>query len=195
VSARSDAPVTTAGATVTVSIPLSAIGPLTVVAPAPVLVSSTTGASYVGCTQAELIEHLRWMAAQPRWREQVIVASAKRRFASPLDVVESMRERYAAPSLLARTASSSGVDGSVIEADRQPATPPRLRPRRRERVATEPTLSASTKAGRSAAAIGSTPVARLPIVSEPTAAPTRANSTPASPDAIADHHSTSEDPT
>ena len=64
-------------------------------APAPALISADVGAEHVGCTRAALSEHFGWMTRQARWRDRVIVASQKRRFAAPADIIESMRDRYA----------------------------------------------------------------------------------------------------
>lgn len=77
--------------------PLTYAPSITYQAPAPALVCSDgIGAEHLGCTRAALAEHLSWMARHPRWRERVIEPSRKRRLAAPSDVIESMRERYAA---------------------------------------------------------------------------------------------------
>src|SRR4051812_40289506 len=78
-------------AALTITLPMQALSGLVVQAPPPALVSSEMGAEYVGLKQPELVEHLGWMARQPRWRALMIVVSQKRRFAAPGDVIASMR--------------------------------------------------------------------------------------------------------
>ena len=110
-------PRTPAGPSVTIAIPLDALGPVTVTAPPPALVSSDVGAEYVGCTRAALVEHLSWMARSPRWRDRVIVASRKRRLAAPADVVASMRDRYAPTSTAAPAADDDAALDAALDRD------------------------------------------------------------------------------
>ncbi len=85
---------------VTLTLPLSALGPLPPLQLAPpALVSCSCGAEHVGMTRDELRDHLAWMARDPRWRVSVIEASRKRRFAKPDDVIASLRDRYSAPAV------------------------------------------------------------------------------------------------
>jgi hypothetical protein len=129
---------------ITLAIPLDALGPITVTAPPPALVSSDLGAEHVGLTRAALVDHLAWMARHPRWGERVIVASRKRRLATPEDVIASLRERYAGrPKPLTTPTAADDVDAELAELWREfgiveappdtRTTGPTTRPRSRRR--------------------------------------------------------------
>jgi hypothetical protein len=82
--------------TITLAIPLDAIGPVTVTAPPPALVSPDVNPEHVGQSRNGLADVLRAMRADPTWGPRVIVLSRKRLAVAPDDVIAFMRQHYAA---------------------------------------------------------------------------------------------------
>jgi hypothetical protein len=78
------------GPCVTLSIPIDAIGPITVTAPPPALVSKVN-AGHLGLETRELVRVLRAMRADPRFRDQVIARGKSFRAAPPDAIIAFLR--------------------------------------------------------------------------------------------------------
>jgi hypothetical protein len=78
------------GTCLTLSIPLDAIGPLTVTVPPPALVSKVN-AAHLGLEPNELVRVLRAMRADPRFRDQVVARGKSFRAAPPEAIIAFLR--------------------------------------------------------------------------------------------------------
>lgn len=100
----------------TVSLPLDAIGGITVQSPAPALISPDVNPEHVGLTRSGLQDVLRMMRADAVWEARVIVLSRKRIAAAPQDVIAFMRSRCPASSAERDDAEPMGGVDAVLEA-------------------------------------------------------------------------------